>query len=277
MAGASGVRERRRRRSGPRSTTPTTTSSARRPSSGPRSAKAVVRADATELLEMGKPAQRLDVPAELLCAERGMVDDPEPAPAAGARAAVGRRRAAVAADGARPGVNHYTVVMGAAGARRSRKQSCAHCKVRPAIVAYDPPDERPGARVGAGPPGARTRSRPDQGGDDRPRGRAAAAARRRPGRDRAAHLLLAGDARGVPRRGLLPPVRPATIRRLRVRRPDLRPGRAGDRARVRVDRVVPRAGHEPCADGRLVVAAGGSGRDLRRRRLPLRVGGGAGR
>ena len=76
----------------------------------------VVRADAGELLELGKPAHRLDVPAELLCAERGMVDDPNPIqPAALAEpwadAAPGLRRTERV-----PGVNHYTIVMGAAGA-----------------------------------------------------------------------------------------------------------------------------------------------------------------
>jgi pimeloyl-ACP methyl ester carboxylesterase len=77
----------------------------------------VIRADASELLEMGKPAQRLEVPAELLCAERGMVDDPNPLqPDALTRpwadaAPQSRTTARVA------GVNHYTLVMGAAGAR----------------------------------------------------------------------------------------------------------------------------------------------------------------
>jgi len=76
----------------------------------------VVRADAGELLELGKPALALEVPAELLCAERGMVDDPNPIqPTALADAWVAgapqlRRTERVA------GVNHYTIVMGAAGA-----------------------------------------------------------------------------------------------------------------------------------------------------------------
>ena len=78
--------------------------------------EAVVRADASELLEIGKPALRLDVPAELLCAERGMVDDPNPLQPealahAWADAAPGSRRTARVA-----GVNHYTLVMGATGA-----------------------------------------------------------------------------------------------------------------------------------------------------------------
>ena len=77
----------------------------------------VVRADAGELLEIGKPAHRLEVPAELLCAERGMIDDPNPIqpPAlaqAWADATPGMRRTERVS-----GVNHYTLVMGAAGAR----------------------------------------------------------------------------------------------------------------------------------------------------------------
>ena len=123
----------------------------------------------------------------------------------------------------------------------------------------------------------RPRARPDSGGDGRARGGAAPQADRRPGGDRAAHVLLGRDARGVLGCGLLPPVRPAALRRLRVRRADLRQRRAGDRPRVRVDRVVPGTRDEPRADGRLVVAPGGAGRDLRGRRLPLRVGRGAGR
>ena len=69
---------------------------------------------------------------------------------------------------------------------------------------------------------------------------------------------------------------PAPLRRLRARRAGVRARRPGGRARLRVDRVVPRAGDEPRADGRLVVAAGGSGRDLRQRRLPRGIGGRAG-
>jgi pimeloyl-ACP methyl ester carboxylesterase len=76
----------------------------------------VVRADAGELLEIGKPAHRLEIPAALLCAERGMLDDPNPLqPPALAQAWAGaapesRRTERV------PGVNHYTIVMGPAGA-----------------------------------------------------------------------------------------------------------------------------------------------------------------
>ena len=76
----------------------------------------VVRADAAELLEIGKPALRLEVPAELLCAERGMLDDPNPLqPPALAEpwaAAAPQLRRVVRVSG----VNHYTLAMGAAGA-----------------------------------------------------------------------------------------------------------------------------------------------------------------
>jgi len=76
----------------------------------------VVRADAGELLEIGKPAHLLEVPTELVTAERGMTDDPNPIqPEQLVRSWV---------DGAPdlrhservPGVNHYSIVMGAAGA-----------------------------------------------------------------------------------------------------------------------------------------------------------------
>ncbi len=76
----------------------------------------VVSADAAEMLDLGKPAQRLEVPAELVCAERGMIDDPNPiqpealAQPWAAAAPELRRTARVA------GVNHYSLVMGATGA-----------------------------------------------------------------------------------------------------------------------------------------------------------------
>jgi pimeloyl-ACP methyl ester carboxylesterase len=80
-------------------------------------AKDAVRADAAELFEIGKPAQRLTVPVEMLRAPRGLQNDPAPMiPAELARAwvdaAPGQRSVAEVPD-----VNHYTIVMGAAGAR----------------------------------------------------------------------------------------------------------------------------------------------------------------
>jgi pimeloyl-ACP methyl ester carboxylesterase len=78
--------------------------------------EASVRGDAAEMLEMGKPAHRLTVPAQLLCAPRGLLNDPNPMQSlavvqAWASEAPSRRQAIAV-----PGVNHYTIVMGAAGA-----------------------------------------------------------------------------------------------------------------------------------------------------------------
>jgi pimeloyl-ACP methyl ester carboxylesterase len=79
--------------------------------------KEAVRADAQELFEMGKPAHRLTVPVELLRAPRGLQNNPEPMITAELAAAW----VAEAPDQRRvtevPDVNHYTLVMGQAGAR----------------------------------------------------------------------------------------------------------------------------------------------------------------
>jgi pimeloyl-ACP methyl ester carboxylesterase len=80
-------------------------------------AKDAVRTDAHELFEIGKPAHRLAVPVEMLRAPRGLQNDPNPIipaelAAAWAEAAPDRRLV-----GEVPEVNHYTIVMGATGAR----------------------------------------------------------------------------------------------------------------------------------------------------------------
>jgi pimeloyl-ACP methyl ester carboxylesterase len=79
--------------------------------------KEAVRADAHELLEMGKPAHRLAVPVEMLRAPRGLQNEPTPMiavelAAAWVSEAPDQRRVSEVAD-----VNHYTIVMGQAGAR----------------------------------------------------------------------------------------------------------------------------------------------------------------
>ena len=79
-------------------------------------AKECVRADAAELFEIGEPAHRLAVPVEMLRAPRGLQNQPEPMIPASLAAAwesedPGRRRVSEVPD-----VNHYTIVMGAAGA-----------------------------------------------------------------------------------------------------------------------------------------------------------------
>jgi pimeloyl-ACP methyl ester carboxylesterase len=80
-------------------------------------AKDAVRTDARELFEIGKPAHRLTVPTEMLRAPRGLQNEPNPTipselASTGAGGARQRRRVTEVAD-----VNHYTIVMGATGAR----------------------------------------------------------------------------------------------------------------------------------------------------------------
>jgi pimeloyl-ACP methyl ester carboxylesterase len=79
-------------------------------------AEPAVRGDAGELAEFGKPAHRLTVEARLLCAPRGLLDDPnpmQPMPLAEAWAAEDpeRRQATLV-----QGVNHYTITLGETGA-----------------------------------------------------------------------------------------------------------------------------------------------------------------
>jgi pimeloyl-ACP methyl ester carboxylesterase len=79
-------------------------------------AEPAVRADAGELAEFGRAAPLLTVRAHLLCAPRGLLDDPNPMqPIEQARTWAAqdpqRRTATLVAD-----VNHYTITLGAAGA-----------------------------------------------------------------------------------------------------------------------------------------------------------------
>jgi pimeloyl-ACP methyl ester carboxylesterase len=79
-------------------------------------AKEAVRTDAGEMFEMGKPAHRLAVPVEMLRAPRGLQNQPEPmipASLASDWASGDRERRRVSEV---RNVNHYTIVMGAAGA-----------------------------------------------------------------------------------------------------------------------------------------------------------------
>lgn len=75
-----------------------------------------VRADADELFEIAAAAHRLRVPATLLCAPRGLVDDPNPMqPLSTALAWVAEapeQREALEVQG----VNHYTIALAPAGA-----------------------------------------------------------------------------------------------------------------------------------------------------------------
>ena len=76
-----------------------------------------VRTDAGEMFEIGKPAHRLSVPVEMLRAPRGLQNDPTPLiPAALAEAWVAGAPEQRSVREV-PDVNHYTIVMGAAGSR----------------------------------------------------------------------------------------------------------------------------------------------------------------
>jgi pimeloyl-ACP methyl ester carboxylesterase len=75
-----------------------------------------VRADADEVLAVGEAAQRLAVPATLLCAPRGLFDEPTPMQPLElvrewAAKAPDRRQAVQVPD-----VNHYTILFGERGA-----------------------------------------------------------------------------------------------------------------------------------------------------------------
>lgn len=76
-----------------------------------------VRADAADLVESGDDALRLTVPATMLCAPRGLQDDPNPMQPL----EVAREWAAGAPELRRviavPDVNHYTIALGETGAR----------------------------------------------------------------------------------------------------------------------------------------------------------------
>jgi hypothetical protein len=74
-----------------------------------------VRLDGTDLFRL-PDANALAVPARLLCAERGLLDDPHPMQplelvSAWAAADPGRRQAVAVPD-----VNHYTITLGRRGA-----------------------------------------------------------------------------------------------------------------------------------------------------------------
>jgi len=79
-------------------------------------AERAVRGDAADLFEMGAAAHRLTVPATLVCAPRGLLDEPNPMqPLALVRewaAGAPQQRRALQVRG----VNHYTIAMGHAGA-----------------------------------------------------------------------------------------------------------------------------------------------------------------
>lgn len=86
-----------------------------------------VRADAAELLRAADAANRLEVPARVLCAPRGLLDDPnpmQPLPVARAWAAADPERRSVTPV---EGVNHYTITLGTIGAAAVADAIAASC------------------------------------------------------------------------------------------------------------------------------------------------------
>jgi pimeloyl-ACP methyl ester carboxylesterase len=88
----------------------------REPELHPAPNEAAVRADAGELSEIGSYAHRLALPAHLLCAARGLQNEPNPMQPfalcqAWAAEDPGRRRVTFVPD-----INHYTITLGAGAA-----------------------------------------------------------------------------------------------------------------------------------------------------------------
>ena len=151
----------------------------------------------------------------------------------------------------RPGEDPENLVVDLEATERLRRVDCG-------LMTSDRPDDRA------------ARARPHPRGDHRARGRPAAEPRRAAGRDRGAHLLLGGDARGVPAGGLLSHARAAALRRLEFDLPVFLRIVHGDRAGLPVDRLVPVPGLGHALQVGVAVRGAGAGRALRRRRLPLR-------
>lgn len=86
------------------------------PTLRPAPNEAAVRADAGELAELGTHAHRLTVPAHLLCAERGLQNEPNPMqPIAVAEAWAAEDPAQRQATFV-PDINHYTITLSERGA-----------------------------------------------------------------------------------------------------------------------------------------------------------------
>lgn len=87
-----------------------------------------VREDAVEVLSSGEAAHRLELPATHLCAERGLLDEPNPFQplelVRGWAAEAPERRRVVPV----PDSNHYTIVLGAPGARAISETIAAYLR-----------------------------------------------------------------------------------------------------------------------------------------------------
>ncbi len=90
-----------------------------------------VREDAADLLELADAAYRLEVPAQLLCAPRGLQDDPNPMQPLELARAWAAERPALREATLVPDVNHYTITLGARGAGAVAEAIAAACGGRP--------------------------------------------------------------------------------------------------------------------------------------------------
>jgi pimeloyl-ACP methyl ester carboxylesterase len=94
-----------------------------------------VRVDAADVAQAAEAAYRLTVPAQALCAPRGLVDDPNPMqPLELVRAWAAERPSLRYAEQVAD-VNHYTITLGARGAQVVAGAIAAACRERPAVAA----------------------------------------------------------------------------------------------------------------------------------------------
>jgi len=93
----------------------------------PGISEAAVRADAAGLREAAEAAPRLDAPATLLVAPRGLLDDPNPMQPLAVARAWAEQRPAQRHLIAVPDVNHYTITMGAQGAAAVADAIAGYC------------------------------------------------------------------------------------------------------------------------------------------------------
>jgi lipase len=93
-------------------------------------AEEAVRADAADLVMAADAAYRLEVPARLLCAPRGLVNDPHPMQPLALASSWAAERPSLREAVLVPDVNHYTITLGARGAHAVADAIAAACSGR---------------------------------------------------------------------------------------------------------------------------------------------------
>ncbi len=104
------------------------------PEMRPSVVEQAVRADGADLVNTADAAYRLDVPAQMLCAPRGLVDDPKPMQPLGLAESWAAERPSLREAVLVPDVNHYSITLGAGGAGRVANAIAAACHDRRASV-----------------------------------------------------------------------------------------------------------------------------------------------